>query len=93
MAINPIGMREVRELLRLYFKQGLSGRKAAKVAGIGKTAASQYIAGFKSSGLSISVISGINDSELINLINIRKKTQNPRFMAPERLFPGFEKEL
>jgi len=93
MANNPIGMREVRELLRLYFKQGLSGRKAAKVAGIGKTAASQYIAGFKSSGLSISVISGMNDSELINLINIRKKTQNPRFTALERLFPGFEKEL
>ena len=92
MATNPIGMREVRELLRLYFKQVL-GPKAAKVAGIGKNTASQYIAGFKSSGLSISVISGINDSELINLINIRKKTQNPRFMAPERLFPGFEKEL
>lgn len=93
MANNPIGMREVRELLRLYFKQGLSGRKAAKVAGVGKTAASQYIAGFKSSGVSISAISGMNDSELINLINIRKKTQNPRYTALEKLFPYFEKEL
>ncbi len=85
MANNPIGMREVRELLRLYFKQGLSGRKAAKVAGIGKTAASQYIAGFKSSGISISAISGMNDSELINLINIRKQTQNPRYTTLEKL--------
>ncbi|MBZ9731677.1 IS21 family transposase [Salegentibacter sp. JZCK2] len=93
MANNPIGMREVRELLRLYFKQGLSGRKAAKVAGIGKTAASQYIAGFKSSGISISAISGMNDSELINLINIRKQTQNPRYTTLEKLFPYFEKEL
>ncbi len=33
MANNPIGMREVRELLRLYFQQGLSGRKAAKIVG------------------------------------------------------------
>lgn len=37
MANIPIGMREVRELLRLYFEQGLSGRKAAKIVGIGKT--------------------------------------------------------
>jgi len=93
MANNPIGMREVRELLRLYFKQGLSGWKAAKVGGIGKTAASQYIAGFKSSGLSISAIPGMNDSELIYLINIKKKTQNPRYTALEKLFPDFEKEL
>lgn len=93
MANNPIGMREVRELLRLYFKQGLSGRKAAKVAGIGKTAASQYIAGFKSSGISISAISGMNDSELINLINIRKKTQNPRYTVLEKLFPDIERDL
>ena len=93
MANNPIGMREVRELLRLYFEQGLSGRKAAKVAGVGKTAASQYIAGFKSSGASISSISGMNDGELINLINIRKKTLNPRYTELEKLFPYFEKEL
>lgn len=62
MANIPIGMREVRELLRLYFEQGLSGRKAAKIVGIGKTAASQYIAGFKSSGLPIRGISGMSDS-------------------------------
>ncbi|SHJ89055.1 hypothetical protein SAMN04487911_1521, partial [Arenibacter nanhaiticus] len=93
MANKPIGMREVRELLRLYFKQGFSGRKAAKVAGVGKTAASQYIAGFKSSGLSISVITGMSDSELIDQINVRKKTQNPRYSALEKLFPYMEKEL
>lgn len=93
MANKPIGMREVRELLRLYFKQGLSGRRAAKVAGIGKTAASQYIAGFKSSGLSISAITGMSDSELINQLNVRKRTQNPRYSALEKQFPYMEKEL
>jgi len=93
MANIPIGMREVRELLRLYFEQGLSGRKAAKIVGIGKTAASQYIAGFKSSGLPIRGISGMSDSELIHLLNIRKQTQNPRYIALEKLFPYFEKEL
>jgi len=93
MANNPIGMREVRELLHLYFQQGFSGRKAAKVAGIGKTAASQYIAGFKNSGLAVSAISAISDSELIHLINIRKQTENPRYTTLEKLFPYFEKEL
>lgn len=93
MANNPIGMREVRELLRLYFEQGLSGRKAATAAGVGKTAASQYIAGFKSSGVPISSISGLRDSELINLINIRKRTENPRYTDLEKCFPYFEKEL
>lgn len=93
MANNPIGMREVRELLRLYFEQGLSGRKSAQVVGIGRTSAGQYIAGFKNSGVPISGISSMTDSELIDLINIRKKTQNPRYEALVKLFPYFEKEL
>src|SRR5690606_10462339 len=93
MANNPIGMREVRELLRLYFKQGLSGRKAAKAAGVGKTDASQYITGFKNSGIPYAAIPEMSDSELIDLINIRKKTQNPRYVALEKLFPYVEKEL
>lgn len=41
MANNPIGIREVHELLRLYLKQGLSRRKVAPAAAIGKTAAGQ----------------------------------------------------
>ena len=93
MANNPIGMREVRELLRLYFEQGLSGRKAAKVAGIGKTAASQYIAGFKSSGASISAISGMNDGELINLINIERRPRTPGTRNLKSYFPILKKSL
>ena len=51
MANKRVSMRKVRELLRLHFEQNTSARKAAKIIGIGKTAASQYVAGFKSSGL------------------------------------------
>ena len=69
MANKTIAMRKVRELLRLRFEQNLSARQAAKIIGIGKTAASQYIAGFKASGLKISNVSSMSDSELLNVIN------------------------
>src|SRR5690606_38409107 len=86
MANNPIGMREVRELLRLYFKQGLSGRKAAQAAGVGKTAASQYITGFKNSRIPYAAIPEMSDSELIALINIMKKTHNSTHVVEVMLF-------
>lgn len=93
MANKPIDMRKVRELLRLHFEQGLSARKASKSLGIGKTAASEYIAGFRNSGLNYGAVKSMSDSDLIRAINIRKETQNPRFTALAKLFPYFEKEL
>ena len=64
MGNKRIEMRKVRELLRLKFEQNISARQAAKIIGIGKTAASQYVSGFKASGLDISTIKGLSDSEL-----------------------------
>ncbi len=57
-----IEMRKVRELLRLNFEQSISARKAAKILGIGKTVASQYVAGFKASGLDFSNVAAMSDS-------------------------------
>ncbi len=93
MANKTIAMRKVRELLRLKFEQNLSARQAAKIIGIGKTAASQYIAGFKASGMKISNVGGMSDSELLTVINIRKESGNPRYKELLSLFPYFEKEL
>lgn len=93
MANKPIQMRKVRELLRLYFEQDTSARKAANIVGVGKTAASQYISGFKASKLDYSVVSKISDSELIQAINGKKETDNPRYQKLQSLFPFFEKEL
>ena len=93
MANKPIQMRKVRELLRLYFEQEISARKAAKILGIGKTAASQYVAGFKSSGLSYPAIRALSDTELIQAINLKKESANPRYQELFSLFPYFEKEL
>ena len=86
-------MRKVRELIRLKFEQDISARKAAKIIGIGKTAASQYIAGFKASGLSPSAVQVMSDTELLNAINVKKESDNQRYKGLLEQFPCFEKEL
>lgn len=93
MANKRIQMRKVRELLRLKFEQNISARQAAKIIGIGKTAASQYIAGFRASGLKISNVAAMSDSELLNVINIKKESENLLYKELSSLFPYFEKEL
>lgn len=93
MANKRIEMRKVRELLRLKFEQNISARQAAKIIGIGKTAASQYVSGFKASGLDMSTIKGLSDSELMNAINSRKEFENIRYKELSGLFHYFEKEL
>lgn len=93
MANKRIEMRKIRELLRLKFEQNISARKAATIVGIGKTAASQYVSGFKSSGLSYTNVATMPDSDLLNAINAKKESENPRFKELSKQFPYFEKEL
>jgi len=72
MANKRIIMRKVRELLRLRFEKNISARKAAKIIGIGKIAASQYVSDFKASGLKLSAVPAMSDSELLVLSTARK---------------------
>ena len=74
MANKRIIMRKVRELLRLRFEKNISARKAAKIIGIGKTAASQYVSDFKASGLKLSAVPAMSDSELLSAINSKKES-------------------
>ena len=93
MANKPIKMRKVRELLRLSFEQNISARKAAKIVNIGKTAASQYVSGFKACGLDYSALDSMSDTELIQAINLKKESENPRYKELQSLFVNFDKEL
>ena len=93
MANKRICMRKVRELLKLKYEQNFSARHSAKLVGIGKTAATEYIAGFKISGLRYSDISSMSDSELLKLITTKKHIDNQRFIDLKEQFPYFEKEL
>lgn len=86
-------MRKVRELLQLKYQRNYSARQAAKTVGIGKTAATEYLAGFKSSGLNYSCVAGMSDSELFKAIAKKKQTENQRYTDLCNQFIYFEKEL
>jgi transposase len=86
-------MRKVRELLRLCIEQDISARQGAKIVGIGKTAASEYVTGFKASGLKIASLEAISDTELLTILNLKKESENTRYNTLLQLFPHFEKEL
>jgi len=93
MAKKRVCMRKLRELLQLHFKQGISARQGAKMVGIGKTTASEYLSGFKSSGLQFGDVDKLDDHELLQAINIHKESTNERYQDLSAQFTYFEKEL
>ena len=93
MANKRTEMRKVRELLRLKFEQGLSARGAAQATGIGKTAASEYVAGFSASGLTLEQALALSDTELAGTLSLKKQTINGRYQHLSGQFAHYEKEL
>jgi len=57
-------MRKIHEVLRLHRDCGLSARKIAQSAGIGRTTVGEYLQRFAASGLSWPLPETLNDSEL-----------------------------
>ncbi len=87
-------MKTVRELLHLSIRKGLSSRQAAKVTGLSKSTASEYISGFKSSGLTLEEVTQLSDSDLISAITgPDKKRENERYATLISHFSYIEKEL
>ena len=86
-------MEKVRELLKLKFEQGLSARDAALRIGIGKTAASEYVAGFISCGLTLKEAFSLSDTELVSVLNMKKQDSNGRYGLLASKFENFEGEL
>src|SRR5208283_3308575 len=93
MGRNYIAMEKVRSLLQLKITHGLSTREAAHRLGIGKTAASEYVGGFVSSGLTLEEALALSDSDLAGLLDLKKVTQNDRYQQLSVKFEFFEKEL
>jgi len=93
MANNRINMRKVRELLRLCVEQEISARQGARVVGIGKTAASQYVSGFKASGITLASLEAMSDTELLTILNLKRESENLRYNKLLQFFPQYEKEL
>ena len=94
MANRKVNMKKVRDLLRLKFEQDISIRQAAKIVGISKTAASEYVSGFIRSGLAFSQVMSLSDSDLLSHLSIHKPQQDsPRYTVLSSQFKYIEKEL
>jgi len=93
MANQRTDMRKVRELLRLKFEQNLSNRQASLSIGIGKTAGSEYIAGFRRSGLSMDDLGNLTDDELILALSPHHEEENERYQYLSTRFGRYENEL
>ncbi len=93
-AIKKTDMKKVRELLHLVIGQGHSSRQAAKIAGMSKSSASEYVSGFKTSGIELDKMSKLTDSELLWAITgPNGKQANERYAHLISLFGYIEKEL
>jgi uncharacterized radical SAM superfamily protein len=90
MANTRLSMRKVRELLQLHFVKGISARQGAKMVGIGKTAASEYITGFKASGIDILDIDKIGDNELLQSIDLAPYKFHDYLSKPYILHYGYK---
>jgi transposase len=87
-------MKKVRELLDLHILQGISSRGCAKITGLSKTTASEYLSGFKASGLSLIDAKLLSDSDLLSaLTGPNKLKENTRYSELLGKFAYIEKEL
>jgi len=88
-----IAMEKIRELLRLKLRYELSTREAARRLKIGKTVASEYVAGFLSCGLTLEQVLELSDSDLAGILNMKKTSHNERYKELFTKFEDFEKQL
>ncbi len=86
MAKERIGMRQLREILRLRKQFGLSPRRIGATCGVGRTTVQEYLQRFEESGLQWPLPEIMSDEELTNKLFPSKNKQS------NRLLPDF-KEL
>ena len=68
MARKRIGMKKIREVIRLRRTTEMSNRQIVRVLNISRPAADKYWQGFKKSGLSYEEIKEMADSVLLKII-------------------------
>jgi transposase len=92
MRKKGISMDKIREIIRLNQKLNLGCRKIAQALNISKTAANEYIAEFKATGLSYQEVENLADSKLAELLS-KAKRGSKKYKDLEAKFPYFAKEL
>ena len=93
MANNPIDMKKLRALLRLYFK-GYSKRSIARSCGTSRTTVNKYIQVLNELQMSLSELENLSNIDLQSLfIQIEDHSKSSRILDAESFFPYMEKEL
>lgn len=102
MARKRIQLKQIRKILQLKYETGLSIRDTAKLSGVSKTTASDYLARFNRSGIGYEQSKSLTDEELIELLEERKQQECEQYNKLTALFPeycrllkktGFTKQL
>ena len=93
MARKRIGMKKLREVLRLKSTTGMSDRQISRALNLSRPVIAKYWQGFVASGLSFEQIEDMADSTLIDAIGKSRDEPNPRYRDLCEYFPYFVTEL
>jgi transposase len=92
MGRKRISMKKIRDIIRLKETSNLSERKIAKALDISRPVVSQYISDFRSCGLTYEKTKTIPDSQLLEMLQ-RKRKKSSKYEALVEKFPWFVEEL
>ena len=93
MTRKRIGMKKIREVIRLKSTTGMNDRQIAKALNVSRPAVAKYWQGFQDSGLKLEQIQDMVDSELMRLIEEPKIEKSSKYRQLVQYFPYIVAEL
>ena len=94
MARKRIGMKKIKEVIRLKMNMDLSDRKIARAFNISRPVVAKYWGAFQASGLKFEQIEAMADSELLQKLEKQPRIEKcAKYQRLAQYFPNFLKEL
>ncbi len=93
MARTRIGMKKIRDVIRLKSTTEMSERQVAKALSISRPVVAKYWNGFLASGLAYEQIAEMADSELLRMVEKPKVGKSAKYQEMSRYFPHIVIEL
>jgi len=93
MARKRIGMKKIREVIRLRCTTEMSNRQIARALNISRPIVTKYWQGFRASGLAYEQIKDMADSVLLKIIEKPSITKSRKYQELVKYFPIYVIEL
>jgi transposase len=93
MARQRIGMKKIREVIRLKSTTSLSDRQIARALNISRPVVGKYWQGFMNSGIRLEQIQEMANSDLLRLIEGPRVEKSSKYRQLVQYFPYFVMEL